>query len=123
MNSQTKKNQIKRVKRSLRVRKHIKGTSSKPRLCVVKSNCHIQAHLIDDEAGVTLGSIATFSKQFRNTEFAKKNKASAAKLGAIIADIAKSKNVKEVVFDRGPFKYHGILAELANAARQGGLQF
>jgi len=54
---------------------------------------------------------------------AKKNKASARKLGEQIAEIAKSKNIKEVVFDRGPFKYHGILAELANAARAGGLQF
>lgn len=123
MNSQTKKNQIKRVKRALRVRKHVRGTSLKPRLCVVKSNCHIQAQLIDDETGVTLGSVSTFSKQFRNTEFAKKNKVSARKLGEVIAEIAKSKSVKEIVFDRGPFKYHGILAELADAARAGGLQF
>lgn len=123
MNSQVKRNQEKRVRRSLRVRKHLRGTGIKPRLCVVKSNCHIQVQLIDDESGVTLGSVATFSKQFRDTEFAKKNKASARKLGETIAEIAKSKNVKEVIFDRGPFKYHGILAELANAARAGGLQF
>lgn len=123
MNSETKENQKKQVRRALRVRKSLHGTSSKPRLSVYKSNCHIQAQLIDDDAGVTLGSVSTFSKQFRNTEFAKKNKASARKLGQAIADIAKSKSVKEVVFDRGPFKYHGVLAELANAAREGGLQF
>jgi len=112
-----------RKKRALRVRKHLRGTSEKPRLCVVKSNSHIQAQLIDDESGKTLGAVATFSKEMRNTEFGKKNKASAKKLGEAIAEIAKSKNIKEVVFDRGPFKYHGILAELANAARAGGLQF
>lgn len=112
-----------REKRALRVRKRLLGTSTKPRLCVVKSNCHIQAQLIDDETGYTLGSTATFAKEFRNTEFNKKNKASARKLGEQIAEIAKSKNIKEVVFDRGPFKYHGILAELANAARANGLSF
>ncbi|CAF23151.1 50S ribosomal protein L18 [Candidatus Protochlamydia amoebophila] len=112
-----------RVKRAVRVRKHLRGTGLKPRLCVVKSNSHIQAQLIDDETGTTLGGTATFAKEYRNTEFCKKNKASARKLGEQIAEIAKSKNIKEVVFDRGPFKYHGILAELANAARAGGLQF
>lgn len=123
MINQQQKNYQLRVKRSLRVRKHLKGTSVKPRLCVVKSNCHIQAQLIDDETGKTLGGTATFAKEFRKTEFNRKNKASARKLGEHIAEIAKSKNIKEVVFDRGPFKYHGILAELANAARAGGLQF
>lgn len=123
MNSQMKKNSEKRHKRALRVRKHLSGSGAKPRLCVVKSNCHIQAQLIDDEKGITLGSIATFAKQFRGTEFARKNKASARKLGEHIAEIAKKNHVKEIVFDRGPFKYHGILAELADAARAGGLQF
>jgi large subunit ribosomal protein L18 len=117
------KKQLLRKKRTLRVRKHLRGSSVKPRLCVVKTNKHIQVQLIDDECGRTLCSTATFAKEFRDTEFGKKNKASARKLGAYIADIAKKQNVKEIVFDRGPFKYHGILAELANAAREGGLQF
>jgi len=112
-----------RTKRSLRVRKHIIGSASKPRLCVVKSNKHIQAQLIDDSAGVTLGAISTTAKHFRNTEFAKRNKVAARKLGEHIAEIAKEKNIKEVIFDRGPFKYHGVLAELADAARAGGLKF
>jgi large subunit ribosomal protein L18 len=123
MINQANKSQKLRCKRALRVRKHLRGTGIKPRLCVVKSNSHIQAQLIDDETGTTLGGIATFAKAFRNTEFSKKNKASARKIGEQIAEIAKSKNIKEVVFDRGPFKYHGILAELADAARAGGLQF
>lgn len=112
-----------RSRRAKRVRKHLRGTSTKPRLCVVKTNCHIQAQLIDDETGKTLGGTATFAKEFQKTEFNRKNKASARKLGEQIAEIAKSKNIKEVVFDRGPFRYHGILAELAEAARAGGLQF
>jgi len=115
--------QVLRKKRAIRVRKHLRGNATKPRLCVVKTNKHIQAQLIDDELGITLGSIATFSKELQNTEFSKKNKTAARKLGENIAEIAKSKNIKEVIFDRGSAKYHGILAELADAARAGGLQF
>jgi large subunit ribosomal protein L18 len=123
MFSQMNKRKLLRVKRSLRVRKHLRGSSTKPRLCVVKSNNHIQVQLIDDETASTLGAVATFSKKFRDTEFCKKNKVSARKLGEEIAEIAKQKEIKEVIFDRGPFKYHGILAEVADAARAGGLQF
>lgn len=117
------KNHERRVRRAMRVRKHLRGTSEKPRLSVIKSNKHIQAQLVDDEKGITLGQVSTFSKQLKNTEFTCKNKNSARKLGELIAEIAKEKNIKEIVFDRGPFKYHGILAELANAARAAGLQF
>lgn len=121
-NTVIKNSELKR-KRALRVRKKIHGTSNKPRLCVVKTNLHIDVQLIDDDAGFTLGQISTFSKEFRDSEFTRKNKISAKKLGERIAEIAKEKNIKEVVFDRGPFKFHGILAELANAARSAGLQF
>lgn len=117
------KKQMLRTKRAMRVRKHLRGTADKPRLCVIKSNKHIQVQLIDDETGSTLGNSGTNAKEFRNTDFSKKNKASARKLGERIAEIAKEKNIREVIFDRGPFKYHGILAELATAAREGGLQF
>lgn len=117
------KNHLRRNRRALRVRKSLRGTPEKPRLSVVKSNKHIQVQLIDDESGVTLGHVATFAKQLRETEFCCKNKSSARKLGELIAEMAKAKNIKEVVFDRGPFKYHGILAELADAARAAGLQF
>lgn len=123
MRNTTIRKQSLRNKRSMRVRKKLHGTSSKPRLCVVKSNAHIQAQLIDDDAGATLAHVATFAKELRGTEFNRKNKASAKKIGEMIAEIAKEKNIKEVVFDRGPFKYHGILAELANAARSAGIQF
>lgn len=117
------KKQELRNKRSLRVRKHLHGTATKPRLCVVKSNKHIEAQLINDEVGQTLGAVTTNAKEFRNTEFGRKNKAAARKLGETLATIAKEKNITEVVFDRGQFKYHGVLAELADAARAGGLKF
>lgn len=123
MRNTVEKNRRVRTKRAMRVRKHLRGTAVKPRLSVVKSNKHIQVQIIDDEKGVTLGSTATFATEFRGTEFAKKNVGSARKLGEKIAEMAKEKNIKEVVFDRGPFKYHGILAALADAARANGLQF
>ncbi len=123
MNRQQQKIKKRKLSRALRVRKKLRGSSLRPRMCVVKSNKHIEVQLIDDEAGLTLGSTSTLSKEFRNTEFKSKSKASAAKLGERIAEIANENNVKEVIFDRGPHKYHGVLAELANAARSGGLQF
>ena len=123
MRIQAIKKQKVRLTRAMRVRKKLRGTSSKPRMSVHKTNKHIQVQLIDDEQGRTIGTIATYAKELRNTEFSKKNKVAAAKLGEIIADIAKKNSVTEVVFDRGPFKYHGILAALADSARAAGLQF
>jgi large subunit ribosomal protein L18 len=123
MRIQQLKKQTIRQKRAMRVRKRLRGTLAKPRLSVHKSNKHIQVQLVDDESGKTLGMIATFSKEFRDTEFSTKNKASAAKLGEKIAEIAKKHDVSEVIFDRGQFKYHGILAALADGARAAGLQF
>lgn len=113
----------KRKSRAMRVRKKLRGTSLKPRLSVHKSNAHIQVQLIDDEKALTIGGTATYATEFKNTEFCKKNKESARKLGEWIAEFAKKNDITEVVFDRGPFKYHGILAELANAARASGLRF
>lgn len=113
----------KRKRRTWRVRKNLRGTSLKPRLCVVKSNQHIEVQLIDDDKGLTLASTSTRSKDLKKTEFNKCNKDSARKLGEIIAEQATKMNVKEVVFDRGAHKYHGVLKELADAARNGGLKF
>jgi large subunit ribosomal protein L18 len=121
--NEVKKQYQQRKKRALRVRRKLRGSSATPRMSVVKSNCHIQVQLIDDEKGITLGGIATYSKELAQTEFGKKNKKSARKLGERIAEIAKEKNVQVVIFDRGPFNYHGILAELAEGARAGGLRF
>lgn len=121
-NSVVRMNKL-RSKRRASVRNKLRGTGLRPRMCVVKSNKHIAVQLIDDEKAVTLGSTATFSKEFKSTEFNKKNKESAKKLGQRIAEIAKEKNITEVIFDRGCSKYHGVLAELANAAREAGLKF
>lgn len=123
MRNELLKTQRRRIARSLRVRKKLRGSSLKPRLSVHKSNCHIQAQLIDDDTGRTLCSVATYSKEFKPTEFCKKNKESAAALGTRIAELAQAQNIKEIVFDRGPYKYCGVLASLADAARNGGLQF
>ncbi len=112
-----------RRNRALRVRKTLRGTSLKPRMSVYKSNTHIQVQLIDDENGVTLAGISTSGKELRDTEFSRKSKASARKLGEFIAGKAKEHSIKEVVFDRGPYKYTGLLAELADAARGAGLKF
>lgn len=117
------KTQKRRKVRALRVRKKLRGTSLKPRLSVHKSNSHLQVQIIDDEAGITLAGISTFGKELRDTEFNKRNRSSAKKLGERIAELAQAKNIREVIFDRGPFKYTGILAELAEAARAAGLKF
>lgn len=123
MRTHTIKNQSLRKKRAWRVRKNIHGTATRPRMSVHKTNKHIFVQLIDDDNHATLGSISTCSSELRGTEFGHRNKTSAKKLGERIAEIAKNQNIKEVIFDRGSFKYHGILAELADAARAGGLQF
>ena len=112
-----------RLKRAIRVRKWLRGSCEKPRLCVVKTNANIQVQLIDDQNGITLASVSTFSKEFKNTQFCKKNKDSARELGKKIAELAKAKNVSNVVFDRGSSKYHGVIAVLADAARESGLNF
>lgn len=123
MLNEQKQRQIKRKRRTFRVRNKLRGTASKPRLCVIKTNSHLYAQIIDDENGATLGSVSTQSKEMKNTEFNKKNKVSAKKLGEMLAEIAREKNVQTVIFDRGRFKYHGILAEFADAARGSGLKF
>ncbi|CRX37862.1 50S ribosomal protein L18 [Estrella lausannensis] len=120
-NSQSNKVRIQK-KRAMRIRKKLRGSSEFPRMCVVKTNKHIMVQIIDDESHKTLCSASTLSKELKGTEFAKKSKASAAKLGEVIAKAAQGLNIKKVKFDRGQFKYHGILAELADAARNAGLQ-
>ena len=112
----------KRHKRALRVRKKLRGSGDKPRLCVVKTVNHIQLQLIDDEKGITLASLSTNSKEIQKTAYTKKNKQTAKFLGEQMADKAKALGVERLVFDRGPHKFHGILAEVANGIREKGLQ-
>lgn len=123
MKTQEKRLHDKTLKRKIRVRKHLNGTAIKPRLCVVKSNLHIEAQLIDDKNGITLASISTRSKELKGTEWGKKNCHSAKKIGEVIALKAAEKQIETCLYDRGAHKYHGILAVVADAAREAGLKF
>ena len=112
-----------RQRRHERVRKNVYGTAAKPRLSVFKSLSHIYAQLIDDVTGKTL--IAASSKEKKVNTGLKHggNVETAKKVGASIAERALGKNIKQVVFDRGGYQYHGCVKALADAAREKGLNF
>ncbi len=112
-----------REKRVFRVRKALKGTLLRPRMSVFKSNSHLYVQLIDDEKGKTLLGLGTLSKDLKGTSFVKRSKEAAEHLGTLIAKRAKEKKIESVIFDRGRYKYHGIIAKLADSAREAGLQF
>lgn len=109
-----------RTRRHIRVRRKISGTAERPRLCVYKSNSNIYAQVIDDVAGNTLVSASTLDKEVK-TKHA--NIEAAKEVGTLIAKRATEKNIKSVVFDRSGYIYHGVVKELAEAAREGGLEF
>ncbi|WP_433944236.1 50S ribosomal protein L18 [Paenibacillus sp. SN-8-1] len=112
-----------RLKRHLRVRKKIQGTAERPRLNVYRSSKHIYAQLIDDVAGVTLVSASTVDKELSPNVKNGGSVESARQVGELIAKRAQDKNVKNVVFDRGGYLYHGRIQALADAAREAGLEF
>jgi large subunit ribosomal protein L18 len=112
---------IGRSRRHFRLRKKVAGTAERPRLVVTRSTRHIYAQVIDDVAGRTLASASTLDTDIRGGDGDKS--ALAAKVGALVADRAKAAGVESVVFDRGGNKYHGRIAALADAAREGGLTF
>ncbi|GER67244.1 50S ribosomal protein L18 [Weizmannia acidilactici] len=114
------KNQV-RKKRHARVRAKLSGTAKRPRLNVYRSNKNIYTQLIDDVNGVTLASASTLDKEL-NLE-STGNIEAARKVGELIAKRALEKGLKEVVFDRGGYLYHGRIKALADAARENGLQF
>ena len=109
-----------RMKRHTRVRGKISGTPERPRLNVYRSNANIYAQIIDDVNGVTLASASSLSKDF---DADGGNKDGAKKVGEQIAKNALAKGIKNVVFDRGGYLYHGRVKELADGAREGGLSF
>ena len=111
---------LERERRHRRVRTKISGTSECPRLCVYRSNSNIYAQIIDDVNAVTLVSASTLDKEVKTK---KSNKEAAKEVGALIAKKAIEKNIKTVVYDRGGYIYHGIVKELAEAAREAGLEF
>ncbi len=114
---------VQRFRRKNRVRKKLRGSAEQPRLSVHRSNKHLYCQLIDDESGKTLASASTRDKSIRDNVGASGNCEAAKHIGTAIAERGKAAGVTRIVFDRGRFKYHGRVAELANAARAGGLEF
>jgi large subunit ribosomal protein L18 len=112
-----------RLKRKIRVRKKIKGSSECPRLNVFRSTKHIYAQLIDDATGVTLAAASSVMKDVQTGLKYTGNLDAAARVGAAIAKSAQEKGIMKVVFDRNGFLYHGRVKALAEAARENGLSF
>lgn len=109
-------------KRHKRIRRKIFGTAESPRLCINITLHHIYAQIIDDEQGVTLASASTLMAELNDLE-GKTNTEAAKQVGAKIAEKAKEKGITTVVFDRNGRRYQGRVAALADAAREGGLEF
>jgi large subunit ribosomal protein L18 len=124
MRIKTKKDRRHRI--SLRLRKRVTGTPERPRLAVFRSLSHISAQVIDDRAGTTVASASTAEPAVKaglaNGERGG-NQAGARAIGRIIAERLKEKGISRVVFDRGGFLYHGRVKAVADAAREGGLEF
>jgi len=116
-----KKRRDDRIRRHRRVRKNMRGTPERPRLAVFRSNKHISAQVIDDLSGITLAAASTTESALRSDNNG--NIDAASKAGTLLAERAKSAGIEAVVFDRGGFRYHGRVAALADAAREGGLDF
>lgn len=112
-----------RQRRQWRVRKAVRGTAERPRLCVQRTLKHVGCQLIDDDAGKTLVSVSTRDKAVRDQFKTSDNCDAASQVGKLIAEKAVAAGISKVCFDRGAYKYHGRVAALASAAREGGLQF
>lgn len=106
-----------------RIRKKIAGTAEKPRLSVYKSSKHVYAQLINDEAGITMAAASSRSKNLKDALEGKSRMEMAELVGESLAKTAVENGVSKVVFDRSGYKYHGIVKQLAEGARKGGLQF
>ena len=114
---------IARQRRHYRVRLKVKGTGSRPRLCVFRSLNHIYAQVIDDAQGHTLASASTLEPEIKNDINGKPKASQAELVGLLLAKRTLSQGINEVAFDRGGFKFHGRVKALADAARKGGLKF
>ena len=115
------KRRASRARRHARLRKKVAGTAARPRMVVNRSTRNIHVQIIDDLAGHTLAAASSIEADVRALEGDKKAKA--AKVGELVAARAKAAGIENVVFDRGGNKYHGRIAALADAAREGGLEF
>ena len=112
-----------RLRKHDRVRKKISGTPERPRLNVFRSLKNIYAQVIDDTTGTTLVSASTIDEAVKGKIAYGGNKEAAKEVGKLVAQKAIEKGIKQVVFDRGGYLYHGRIAELAEGAREGGLEF
>jgi large subunit ribosomal protein L18 len=112
-----------RIRRHDRVRAKLRGSQSRPRLCVFRSLNHIYAQVVDDDKGNTLATASTLDGDIKTNLNGKAKSARAALVGALVAKRALDKGIKQVVFDRGGYKYHGRVKALAEAAREAGLKF
>lgn len=115
--------QVRRERRQRRVRAKVSGTADRPRLNVFRSTKHIFAQLIDDTKGHTLVAASTLDAQVRANAKQWDKKTEAKEVGKLLAQRAKEKGFKQVVFDRGGFQYHGRVKSLAEGSREGGLEF
>ena len=122
MVSKTNRNEVRRNKHR-RIRSRLSGTPEKPRLAVFRSNNHMYAQVIDDEAGKTIVSASTLQADVKSGLEKTNNVEAASKLGEVIAKKAIDNGVKNVVFDRGGYIYQGKVKALAEAAREAGLEF
>lgn len=112
------------LRRSLRVRKSLRRSSyTRPRLSVFRSSQHIYAQVIDDKQGHTLAAASSLDKDLRKDNKTGADVSAAAAVGALVAERAKAAGITDVVFDRGPYLYHGRVKALADGAREGGLNF
>ncbi len=114
---------VARHRRHVRVRAKVKGTTSRPRLCVFRSLNHIYAQMIDDSRGHTLASASTLDPEIKSVAAGKTKTARSELVGSVVAKRALSQGINQVAFDRGGCKYHGRVKALAEAARQEGLKF
>ena len=122
MNSQRLK-AVRQLRRRRHVRKNIVGTGERPRLTVFRSSKHIAVQLIDDHKGLTLAAASTLEEGVKKAVAYGGNIKAAKVVGKRIAEVAKEKGISKAAFDRGHYRYHGRIKALADAAREGGLQF
>lgn len=111
---------MERERRHARVRTKISGTTERPRLCVYRSNTNLYAQIIDDTKGETLAQASTLDKEVKTKH---SNVEAAKEVGKLIAKRAAEKKIKTVVFDRSGYVYHGVVKQLAESAREAGLEF
>ncbi len=122
MIKKTSKNEI-RLRIHTRIRRKMTGTAERPRLAVFRSVAHIYAQVIDDAKGTTVVAASSLEKSNRDTLKTGGNLEAAKMIGKAVAERAKEKGIRQVVFDRGGYQYHGRIKALADAAREAGLEF